>query len=230
MHHINVVASSLSECVKRRKSYCTPPTTPDLTRGTSSKLRGSLVLASWYSHLVGIPTRGRNLHIRWMYIKPIWHRNSRCNYNNTEFILAGDFPVYTGQPILVYVSMRNGADTLTQDFFRAPAAGWTPSHATSQAKMLPCVPESLCQRVSNMFPSVLESLCQCVYSPFPFLTMSLRCDSTSLGASLASRQCEARSFDAFACHCSRLSLLKSHPQLLRERVENCAAKFPATVS
>ena len=122
-----------------------------------------------------------------MYIKPIWHRNSRCNYNNTEFILAGDFPVYTGQPILVYVSMRHGADTLTQDFFRAPAAGWTPSHATSQAKMLPCVPESLCQRVSNMFPSVLESLCQCVYSPFPFLTMSLRCDSTSLGASLASR-------------------------------------------
>ena len=171
--------------------------------------------------IVGIPRGERILHIPWMYIKPIWHRNSRCNYNNTEFIFAGDLPVYSGQPILVYVSMRHGADTLMQDFFQAPAAGWTPSHATSQANVLPCVPESLRQRVSKMFPSVLESLCQCVYNPFPFLAMSLRCDSTSLGASLArSLQCEARSFDAFACRCSRLRLLKSHPQLLRDRVEN----------
>ena len=123
--------------------------------------------------------------------------------------------------------MRHGADTLMQDFFRAPAAGWTPSHATSQANVLPCVPESLCQRVSKMFPSVLESLCQCVYNPFPFLAMSLRCDSTSLGASLArSLQCEARSFDAFASRCSRLRLLKSHPQLLRDRVENCSCQVP----
>ena len=57
--------------------------------------------------------------------------------------------------------------------------------------------------------------------------MSLRCDSTSLGASLArSLQCEARSFDAFACRCSRLRLLKSHPQLNRERVENCSCQVP----
>lgn len=154
-------------------------------------------------------------------MKPIWHRNNRCNYNNTEIIFVGGLPVYSGQPMLVYASMRHGAATLMQDFLRTPAAGWTPSHATSQANMLPCVPESLCQRVSKMFPSVLESLCQCVYSPFPFLTMSLRCvipQALSLGASLArSLQCEARSFSAFACRCSRLRLLKSHPQLLRGR-------------